>query len=266
MTKAKIYEKYGIVYKSGLILSPVFGWIRPLLVNGNEKLGKGVWTFSTLAGNATVTVTVNGIEITVTATCPCNCRGCYAQTGNYNFPSVKRSLALKTFLARYHADFIRRAIIAQIKADEIKLCRIHASGDFFSMENVKLWKDICNACPETLFWGYTKFTAAEKAFNGVENCNIVKSIIPGYGVNFGHCGYIIRLYNALREIGKSVYICRCGVDKNQHCTTCRGCAKHDYVLFIEHSTEYIAENDPLFPALREIIESQNNAEIMIAAD
>ena len=57
-------------------------------------------------------------------------------------------------------------------------------------------------------------------------------------------------------MGKSVYICRCGVDKNQHCTNCKGCSKNDYVLFIEHSTDYKAENDPCFNELKEIIERQ----------
>ena len=49
-SKKAIYAEYDIEYMNGKILAPVFGWINPLLVDGNSKLGKGVWTFSTLPG------------------------------------------------------------------------------------------------------------------------------------------------------------------------------------------------------------------------
>ena len=254
--KAAIYAQYGIEYKDGYILAPLFGWIRPLLLDGNSKLGKGVWTFSTLAGNIDYHVAINGIDYTVRGTCPCNCKGCYAQTGFYRMPDVIRANAIKTILAREHLDFVKRAIIAQIHADNIKLSRIHASGDFFSNDYVQMWRDVCIECPECTFWTYTKNREAESAFDDINNINIVKSCIPGYGFNFGHCDYIIRLYKALTEAGHSVYICRCGIDKNQHCTNCKGCSKHDYVLFVEHSTSYKAEQDPYYDELKAIIEAQ----------
>ncbi len=53
--KAKIYADYGIEYKNGKIKAPVFGWINPLLVDGNEKIGKGVYHFSTLPTNRGLT-------------------------------------------------------------------------------------------------------------------------------------------------------------------------------------------------------------------
>lgn len=171
-------------------------------------------------------------------------------------PSVIVSNAIKTYLARNHMDFVKRAIIAQIIADNIKLCRIHASGDFFSIEYVEMWRDIVKACEACVFWTYTKNTEAENAFNDFDNINIVKSVIHGFGFNFGTCGYILKVYRALKEAGKSVYICRCGIDKNQHCTNCKGCSKSEYVLFIEHSTGYKAEEDPLFEEVKAIIENQ----------
>jgi hypothetical protein len=256
MKKVDVYAAYDIKYNGGKIFSPVFGWIAPLLVNGNSKLGKGVWTFSTLAGNKVYTIDIGGKSFSVHGTCPCNCRGCYAQTGNYNFYSTKKSNFIKTYLSRYYLDYVKNAIIAQIHADKIKLLRIHASGDFFSVDYINMWKEIATTCSTCVFWGYTKNTTAEKSFDNIDNTNIVKSIIPGYGFNFGKCGYIIKVYNALKSAGKTVYICRCGVDKNQHCTSCKGCSQNAYVLFIEHSTGYIAENDIDFPELKSIIENQ----------
>lgn len=255
--KKEIYAEYGIEYENGKIFAPLFGWINPLLVDGNAKLGKGVWTFSTLPGTMIYDVVINGKSYAVKGTCVCNCKGCYAMTGFYNMPGVKAANAMKTMIARSFVDFMRRAITAQIKADNIKLCRLHASGDFFSAEYISAWQEIVKACPECLFWTYTKSADAVNAFDDFDNANIVKSIIPGRGFNFGHCDYILRVYRELKAAGNSVYICKCGIDKNQHCTNCKGCATHDFVLFIEHSTAYKAENDAAFPELKAIIESQS---------
>lgn len=258
-TKKSIYAQFGVEFDGKNIKAPMFGNISPLLVNGNEKLGKGVWTWSTLPTNKSFTVRMNddGTEtLTEVGTCPCSCPGCYATSGCYCFNSTKKSLAIKTVLARRYLDFVKRAIIAQIKADKIHLCRIHAAGDFFSAEYIEMWREVVKACPECVFWSYTKNPAAEKAFDEFKNCNIVKSVIHGIGFNFGHCGYIMRAYEALKAAGKSVYICRCGIDKNQHCANCKGCSKNEYVLFVEHSTEYVAAEDPDYPALKALIESQ----------
>ena len=116
--------------------------------------------------------------------------------------------------------------------------------------------EIVAECSGTVFWTYTKNVQFEKSFDDLNNINILKSIIPGIGFNYGHCDYIIKAYNALKAAGKNVYICRCGINKDQHCTNCRGCSKNEYVLFIEHSTNYVAENDPAYNELKDIIEKQ----------
>ena len=145
MKKAEIYREYGIEYKNGKILSPI-GWINPLLINGNSKLGKGVWTWSMLPSNKPFTVFINGEESIVYGTCPCDCVGCYAQTGFFKMPSVIESLAIKTYIARHFTAWFINAIIAQIHADNIRLCRIHASGDFFSDAYINAWKEIALQC------------------------------------------------------------------------------------------------------------------------
>ena len=259
--RKQIYLSYNIIYKSGKIFHPVLGWIPELLVNGNSKIGKGVYHFSTLPTNQMFDVVINQTEYEIKGTCPCSCEGCYATKGNYNYPSVRNALGIRTWLVYNDLDFLYRAIRAQIEIYEIKYIRIHASGDFCSDEYINMWVDICLNYPGTLFWSYTKNRNAEASFDSVENGNIVKSLIPGKGFNFGHCDYIIMLYDYLTSIGKTVYICRCGIDKNQHCINCKGCLTHEYVLFIEHSTEYNAESDPHFEIIKQIIENQANQEM-----
>lgn len=254
-SKAAIYKAYGIEYKSGKIMHDKLGMIPEMLIDGNAKIGKGVWHFSTLPTNQEYKANVSGKEITIKGTCACNCDGCYATKGNYRFASTINSLALRTWIARNDIDYLNRAIRAQIESCDIKTIRIHASGDFFSKEYADMWIGIVRDYPGVTFWTYTK-TEYESIFDSFENANIVKSVIPGIGFNFGHCDYIESTYNNLTAAGKRVHICKCGIDKNQHCTDCKGCSENEYVLFIEHSTAYNAVSDPAYNRIVELINSQ----------
>ena len=245
-SKRAIYAKYGIKYSAGKILYNG-EWIAELLKAGNSKTGKRVWTWSTLPGK-------NG-------TCVCDCKGCYAQTGFYRMPGVIKSLELNTAIVNNDIAFFYSAVSAQLETIGSGEVRIHAAGDFNTRnpdEYAETWKRIVKENPSFLFWTYTKIKKFESLFDDTENGNIVKSIIDGVGYNFGHCDYIIRVYDMLKKAGKSVYICRCGIDKNQHCENCKHCATSEFVLFIEHSTSYNAEKDPRFNELKAIIDAQAN--------
>lgn len=258
MTKREIYGKYGISYKDDKILSPI-GWINPLLKDGNSKTGKAVFTFSLLPGTGFVELIVNGKKVQVFGTCACDCAGCYAKTGRYNTGTVIESMAKNTYLVNNHIDFVGRAIRAQLETIGRGEIRIHAAGDFKTEDPdayAAMWKSIACDFRTFRFWTYTKIKRFETLFDDLKNANIVKSIIPKIGVNFGHCDYIINAYYTLLEMGESVYICKCGIDKNQHCERCGVCATYKYVLFVEHSTGYNAEKDPLFSKLCEIANTQ----------
>lgn len=119
-----------------------------------------------------------------------------------------------------------------------------------------MWHDIAHDFRSFETWTYTKMKKYETLFDDLPNANIVKSVIPGIGFNFGHCDYIINAYYTLKALGKSVYICKCGFDKNQHCEKCGVCSQYEYVLFLEHSTGYNAEKDPLYQKLYNIVMNQ----------
>lgn len=268
-TRKDIFAAYGIQYDGKHIYcEPLNRWVPVLLVNGNRKIGKGVYHFSITAGNAPVSAEVVRKAIGAAAeafqdaqrlcggTCCCNCPGCYAQTGHYVKSNVRASLAWRTFLVRVHMAWVENAINAQIAAFQIKMVRIHAAGDFFSNEYVQMWTRIAQANPDTIFWTYTKTAfQAVREFDGLSNANVVKSLVNG-GFNFGHAGYLVRLYHELVKAGKSVWICRCGIDKDQHCNTCHHCFSSEYVLFLEHGTDYRPEQDPDYPAFVELVNSQ----------
>ena len=255
MTTKEIYKAYNIEYKNGKILSPVFGFIAPFLKKGNSKVGENVYTWSTLPTNQIFHVIINGKSFDIKGTCNCHCIGCYATKGFYNMPGVVKSMAINTVLIRDYPEFVQNAIIAQIKAENLKTVRIDAAGD---IENsfISVFRKVAAECNDVIFWTYTKNKAAENAFDDIPNFNIVKSVIPGIGINYGYCDHVLKAYNELKAHGENVYICRCGIDKNQHCENCKACQNNKYVLFIEHSTEYKAEKDKLFPVLKEVIENQ----------
>ena len=244
MNKKEIYAKHGITYEHGKILYKC-NWISELLKEGNSKTGKRVYTWSMLPGTS--------------GTCVCDCVGCYAQTGFYQMKNVKEALTLNTNIVNYDIEFFYSAISAQLETIGKGEIRIHAAGDFNTLnpnEYANTWKRIVIENPSFLFWTYTKIEQFESLFDDVPNGNIVKSIIDGIGYNFGHCDYIIECYNKLKTMGANVWICKCGIDKNQHCENCKHCATAQFVLFIEHSTSYKAENDPRFNELKMLIESQ----------
>lgn len=292
-TREQIFARYGIPFDrlTNKIYHPKYGWISLLLVNGNEKIGKGAWHFSMLhtnewfhlnialttketvikksknqanIGKKKVVVVVDDDHpkyVDVQGTCVCHCKGCYVDSGNYQYRTVLAQLAIRTLIAREDIDFCERAIMAQIEADNIELLRIHAAGDFFSDEYVKMWMRIVKHFHNVLFWTYTKVRDYERAFDMFDNANIVHSIIDGYGFNFGHCDYILNVYKFLTGKGLKVHICFCGIEdeaglKTVHCTDCKCCSHCDYVLFIEHSTDYKASKDPLFKELVNVIINQ----------
>lgn len=257
--KIDFFASYGIEYKDNKILAPWGQWI-PLPLTWGSKTHCYGW--STLAGTKEWEVEFNGETQIMEGTCVCQCDHCYGCAGRYVMSNVANANAWRTFAARYHMDWLERAITAQINwgvnGKPLESVRCHITGDFFGMDYVEMWKRIKANCPKTRMWAYTKNKEAEDAFDDVENFNIVKSLIPGFGINYGHCDYVMAMYNALREAGIETHICRCAIDNEQHCDTCRACQDLKYVLFLEHGSDYKPEKDSLWEEFKVLIESKEN--------
>lgn len=254
----KAIESNGYKVYGNLVM--VNGSLYPLpLVQGNEKLGKTVWHSSTLPTTKEFTITYKGETLTEKGTCPTNCKGCYACTGNYNFNSTLYSLAKRTELLRRYPNMYFWLVGLQIEHENIQVLRIHASGDFIDGEAYG-WCNVLTDCPSVKAWTYTKRPILGEIadLDALPNCNIVKSCIPAHGYNFGHIEYIARTFYDLKRQGETVHICRCGIDKNQHCSDCTGCADNKYVLFVEHSTGYKPEKSPYWNKFIELVNGQDN--------
>lgn len=112
-----------------------------MLTKGNSKLG-GIWNWS----------------IPAKKTCPGKSKVCaeicYGLAGCYLFDSTKRKHEENWALAR-SGNLVER-IVNQIILMCIRLVRIHAVGDFFSVSYTRRWARIIAACPDTEFFAYTR--------------------------------------------------------------------------------------------------------------
>jgi len=256
-TTKKAIENHGFrVYGNNVMIN---GNLFPLpLVQGNTKLGTGVWHSSTLPTNKVITaVSPDGTTTTENGTCPTTCPGCYGTTGNYRYNSNKYIIMMRTRLLKNYPDIYFQLVSIQIENENIEKLRIHAVGDFLPGEALGFY-NVLKKYPHVKAWTYTKCNVSGDIalLDTLPNCNVVKSIIPGCGFNYGHVAYIANLFYMLKRQGKKVYICRCGIDENQHCSNCNGCSNHEFVLFIEHSTGYNAKNDYGYQKIVELIENQ----------
>lgn len=250
-------ESHGFKVYGNLVM--INGDLYPLpLVEGNTKLGKKVYHASTLPTKKEFTITLkNGETITEKGTCPTTCNGCYGTEGRYKCSSTLFWIAKRTELLRRYPDAYFLLMAIQIKHENVEKLRIHATGDFITGE-ASGYINVLKQFPDLKAWTYTKCKVVGEIaeLNALPNCNVVKSIIPGHGFNFGTVAYIANMYYLLKRRNKSVYICRCGIDPNQHCSDCNGCSDHEYVLFIEHSTGYNAKTDYGYDKMVELIENQ----------
>ena len=79
-------------------------------------------------------------------------------------------------LLRDEAGMVGRGAVALIKANRIKVCRPHDSGDFFDQNYVNQWRRIARRCPETTFYCYTKSLHLDLgALSRLPNVTLIRS-------------------------------------------------------------------------------------------
>lgn len=126
------------------------------LFTQNAYLKKnGIFNWTIPAHNVTLT---NGSKFNV---CPnANVCGafCYAKTGMFMFPNVKKSHLEKLELVLFNREQWKQMVLDELKLEKYigKFIRIHDAGDFFSIDYAMDWMEIINANPNVNFYAYTK--------------------------------------------------------------------------------------------------------------
>lgn len=112
------------------------------LVQGNEKLGSGIFAF-----NITPGLTCPG------ATDACS-KVCYARRYMRQYENAKTA-SDQRYTASQLPEFVD-GMTAEIHQRGATVVRVHSSGDFYSNAYINDWIKIVKACPQTAFYTYTR--------------------------------------------------------------------------------------------------------------
>ena len=131
------------------------------IVNGNSKLGKGIYAVNLLPGSKPLTLK-NGTQLTNVAG---SCAGCSKDCENFCYAvsdakryhtTVIKSQGANTLLARFDRDRFFADVQRFIDYNMIAAIRIHSSGEFLSYEYFTGWIDLIERNPDIKFYCYTK--------------------------------------------------------------------------------------------------------------
>lgn len=126
---------------------------------GNVKLGKKVWTFSTLYGDGMHYVAK--FNECIQGTCGGYCHGCkndcYVRK-SYRYGSVILGHACNTLAVRYNIGNLASDLGGMIDRARNKpdICRLHQSGELVSDEQLEQFFTLADEHPEQQFYIYTK--------------------------------------------------------------------------------------------------------------
>lgn len=144
-----------------------------LLKNTNSKLGKGIYVFNLPAGISCPGKTEYCASI------------CYAAKVERIYKNTGIAYAKnQAFIDSEGLESFVAAVVDQITRKSIKVVRIHANGDFYSGPYVLAWRAIAKACPNTVFFAYTRswrvagILPALEALRALNNVRLLASIDP----------------------------------------------------------------------------------------
>ena len=148
--------------KDKKILYPVYdyGELNVTISKRNNKLGN-IPAFNTLPGNRPIKKN-DGTQLTnIVGTCGKHCKECFNDCYSVRYikchhNSTVRAYANNTIIMRNDGEKLRKAIKEYCEKNIVRYFRFHTSGELESVEQLKLYCDICNDNPDIIFYIYTK--------------------------------------------------------------------------------------------------------------
>ena len=113
-----------------------------LLVPGNGKLGTAIYSWSLPA------------VTTCPGASPACLKACYAKRGNFVWAAIRERYRRNQ--KRAHRRCFVERVVREIRQRNIKVVRVHPSGDFYSANYIQKWRNIAKRCPGTVFFAYTR--------------------------------------------------------------------------------------------------------------
>lgn len=182
-------------------------------------------------------------------TCKCQCSGCYAVKAERLYKNTRTHRAFHYELIKYSLldedkknqllDRLTEELTTHSKLYKVPVCRLHSSGDIFSLDYLDFLLELVTRNPQVYFYTYTKTldnNMVDYINSTYKNLNIVKSLIDGKYKNYGGIDYLKSLGDKLKSGGADYYICTYGFDNDKttcmvDCTKCLYCSN---ILFKQH--------------------------------
>ena len=141
------------------------------LVNGNHKVGKGVWCFNTLPGDKPLCNSTKGQLTNVPGTCGGCCEGCkgacYAiRDAKFHHNSCIPALSKNTLMTRHDINGTFEQIKSALIKNKAKVLRYHSSGEIQNYDYLLHMVKLAVEMPNVQFYCYTKrFNLIDKYLN-----------------------------------------------------------------------------------------------------
>lgn len=84
------------------------------------------------------------------------CNSCYAQQNRYRFSNVRNAQLARFSLLKESPSTCESLLLRFLKHHRPVYFRVHDSGDFHSIDAIRMWTSIVHACPDTRFWFPTR--------------------------------------------------------------------------------------------------------------
>jgi len=84
------------------------------------------------------------------------CNSCYAQQNRYRFSNVRNAQAARLSFLKESPYACEWALTTFLQEERPIYFRVHDSGDFHTIDAIRMWTRICTAAPDTNFWFPTR--------------------------------------------------------------------------------------------------------------
>lgn len=225
---------YPMTYHNGMEIS---------LVNGNNKVGKGVWCFNLLPGDKPLITSTKGVLTDINGTCGGCCTGCegdcYAvRDGKLHHNACIPAWGKNTLIMRNDIEGMFTQLKRALIKKKAKVLRWHSAGEIESFDYLLHMVKLAVELPQVQFYCYTKrFDFVTEYLNDYKKFpqNLVVNISVWHdndkGYDFGKCNKFVYDDGTDPKIAKMRH-CP-AVDKNGHstgvkCSQCGWCFKGNY--------------------------------------
>lgn len=235
-------------------LYPIYdnGQLHVAISQGNMKLGN-IPQFNTLPGDEPLKLKNGQVLTNIKGTCGGCCTDCKASCYAIRSACLHHNATIKawggnTVIARTDPKKVKKEIKEFCQKNIVKYFRFHTSGEFESIEQIKLYCEICNEIDDVIFYVYTKrFDLIYKYFV-IEGNELPDNFIINLSEWHGNieefkrnCRYNTSFFDKLNVFAyddnceKAAYastLVHCpAIDKTGHetgitCAQCRRCMKH----------------------------------------